>query len=352
MLEGNIVFKKKFVPHSIAFELTLKCNMRCLHCGSAAGNARKNELSTEEWLALCKDASILGCKRIGLLGGEPFLRKDWFEIAQNINDLGMDLSIVTNGSLIDDKLISDLKAIKPYSVAISLDGGNAKTHDSIRKTNGSFEKCKEAFDLLREANIPTTAVTTVHKMNFKDLPILKELLLNRGIAWQIQIADSSGRCPENIHISKEEFYSIALFIASTRKQHSVKELPITGGHCIGYNSSFLPNVTMPVKWTGCQAGISILGIESNGNVKGCLSLPPNFIEDNVRNRSLIEIWNDPDFFKYNRKFNTEQLKDECKDCKYGKTCKGGCTSASYSSTGKIHSNPYCLHRIEQETFSK
>jgi radical SAM protein with 4Fe4S-binding SPASM domain len=342
------LFKKKFIPHSMALELTLECNMRCMHCGSAAGNIRKNELSTNEWIALCKDASNLGCKRIGLLGGEPFLRKDWFDIAQNIKDFGMDLSIVTNGSLIDDKLISDLKIVKPHSVSISLDGGTAETHDSIRRSKGSFEQCKKAFNLLREANIPTTAVSTVHKMNLKELPIIRSLLLNKGIAWQIQIADASGRCPENIHVSKEEFYSIALFIATTRNQYSVKELPVTGGHCIGYNSSFLPNVTIPVRWTGCQAGVSVLGVESDGGVKGCLSLSPKFIEDNIRNKSLIEIWNDPNSFAYNRRFKTEHLKDGCKDCKYGKTCKGGCTSASYSSTGKTHCDPYCLYLLEKE----
>jgi len=323
--------------------------MRCIHCGSSAGSARKDELSTEEMINLCKDASTLGCKRIGLLGGEPFLRNDWFDIAQNIKDNGMDFSIVTNGSFADEKIIADLKVLKPHSIAISLDGGTAEIHDSIRKSKGSFKKCLQTFQSLRDADIPTTVVTTVHKMNIKELPIMREFLLNKGIAWQIQIADSSGRCPEDIHVSRKEFYSIALFIASTRNQYSVKELPITGGHCIGYNSSLLPNVTIPVRWTGCQAGISVLGIESDGSIKGCLSLSPNFIEGNIRDKSLIEIWNDTNSFAYNRKFKTEHLKDGCKNCKYGKSCKGGCTSASYSSTGKPHCDSYCLYLYEKKT---
>ena len=91
------MFKKKFVPNYIALELTLKCNMRCIHCGSAAGSIRKDEMSKDEWIQVCRDASDIGCKLVTFLGGEPFLRKDWFEIAQNIKDLGMNVSIITNG---------------------------------------------------------------------------------------------------------------------------------------------------------------------------------------------------------------------------------------------------------------
>lgn len=343
---------RKNIPQIIAVELTLKCNMRCIHCGSSAGNIRKKELSTVEWTKFFTDAADLGCKVINLLGGEPLVRKEWYEISQNINDLGMRVSLITNGYNINNETISKLRAINPYTVAISIDGAKSETHDSIRQVEGSFERCRQALISLREASIPTTVITTVHKLNFKELPAMRDFLAGKGIAWQIQMADSMGRFPRELHLSLDEFYSIALFIATTRYQYSVKEMPLTGAHCIGYNSHVLPNVTMSSRWKGCQAGISVLGIESDGSVKGCLSLPKEFIEGNLRDKTIIEIWNNPGAFEYNRNFNADYLKDGCEECKYGKICKGGCLSVSLSEAGKAHCDPYCLYRIEKEMIAR
>ena len=326
--------------------------MRCIHCGSVAGNIREDEMSTDEWIQVCRNASDIGCKLVTFLGGEPFLRKDWFEIAQNIKNFHMNISIISNGFGIDDKIISQLKEIKPYTVAISIDGAKPETHDSIRQVKGSFEKCINALELLKKANIPASVVTTIHKKNIKELPAIRDFLLNKEIAWQIQIADTMGRFPAELHVSSQEFYSIGLFIASVRSQYSVDNIPVTGAHCIGYNSGLLPNVTISPKWMGCQAGVSVLGIQSNGNVKGCLSLSDEYIECNVKDKSLSEIWNDSAAFSYNRSFKTEFLKGECSDCKYGKKCKGGCMGVSLAETGKPHSDPYCFYLIEKEMKTK
>lgn len=341
------MFGKKVFPYSTVVELTLKCNMKCIHCGSSAGEGRKNELSFDEWAKVFKDLAELDCELVTLMGGEPFFRKDWFEIAKKVKDFGMKVAFISNGFCIDDKIISNLQKIEPYTVAISLDGAYAQTHDSIRGVDGSFEKCKGALKLLRSADLPTTVVTTVHKLNFKELSQIRDFLLNKNIAWQIQIADPIGRFQKNLHLSLEEFYSVALFIASTRAQYSLKEMPITGAHCLGYNSRVLPNITLSTKWVGCQAGLTVLGIQSNGGVKGCLSLPNSFVEGNVRERSLTEIWGDPKFCLYTRQFKTEDLNGDCKDCKFGKSCKGGCNAVSTSLTGKTHSDPFCLYLIEK-----
>lgn len=343
------MFKKKVFPYSTVVELTLKCNMKCIHCGSSAGEDRENELSFNEWTTVFKDLSDLDCELITLMGGEPFLRKEWYELAEKVKDFGMNVIFMSNGYNINDEIVSKIRKIDPYTVAISMDGATAQTHDSIRGVKGSFEKCKDVLNSLRDADVPTTVVTTVHKGNFKELPQMREFLLNRNIAWQIQMADPLGRFPKKMHLSLKEFYSVSLFIASTRQKYSLKEMPITGAHCIGYNSQVLPNITLSPKWNGCQAGISALGIQSNGSVKGCLSLPNSFVEGNIRERSIIDIWNDPSFCSYNRKFTKDDLQDDCKNCKYGKSCKGGCGAVSASLTSKLHSDPFCLYLIEKQT---
>ena len=147
-------------------------------------------------------------------------------------------------------------------------------------------------------------------------------------------------------LSKKEFYSAALFIAAMKKKYSIKELPILGAHNFGYHSQVLPNL-MLLPWIGCQAGLTALGIQSNGGVKGCLSLPDKFIEGNIRQISLIDMWNDPDLFKYNRKFKVNDLENKCKICRYCKRCRGGCITVSAALTGENHCNPYCLNAIEE-----
>ena len=176
---------------------------------------------------------------------------------------------------------------------------------------------------------------------------LVDFLLNKGIAWQIQIAVPIGRFTKDLMISEEEFYSAAIFISSCRKKYSIDELPVMGAHCFGYNSSILQNVNIIPLWRGCQAGMTLLAIQSNGGVKGCLSLPDDFTEGNIREKNLGEIWNNPSFCKYNRRFKKEQLNGKCTGCKYGKTCKGGCMSVSTSVTGQRNADPYCFKLIEE-----
>ena len=343
------MFKSKYIPISVGWELTLECNMKCMHCGSFAGMTRKNELSTSQALDLCNQLSDLRAQYVNFTGGEAILRKDWYEIGKRIKDLGMELSILTNGLALDEKVVSLAKKLGIYAIAISIDGGTVKTHDTIRGIDGSFQKCLSALELLKKENLPATVITTVHKHNIHELNKIRELILNKTKAWQIQIAVPIGRFPKNLILSKEEFYSLALFIASTRKKYSAKELAIMGAHSIGYHSKILRNTMVSPVWKGCQAGISVLGIQSDGGIKGCLSLPePNYVEGNIKQRSLLEIWNDPSSFNYTRNFETNELKNNCKLCKFGRTCKGGCTTVSSSLTDIPHCDPYCLFSIENE----
>jgi radical SAM protein with 4Fe4S-binding SPASM domain len=343
------MFQKKYVPYSTLYELTLKCNMKCLHCGSSAGSQRINELTTDEWNTLTKDLYDLGCRYITLLGGEPFLRKDWFEISNVIKEHGMDLTIISNGLLIDKEKVEKLRKLNLHSIAISLDGARPETHDKIRQVNGSFKQSMNAISLLTNAGINTTVITTLNTINFEDLPAIRDFLLDKRIAWQLQFAAPIGRFSKELMLSKTQFYSAALFIASNRKKYDAKRLRVMGAHCFGYNSQYLPNINVIPIWRGCPAGLSTLGIQSNGGIKGCLSLPDEYCEGNLKKETIKDIWNDKNRFAYNRRFKKHDLDGECKNCKYGKTCKGGCSSGSISLNGKTHCNPYCLKLIEDST---
>jgi radical SAM protein with 4Fe4S-binding SPASM domain len=164
---------------------------------------------------------------------------------------------------------------------------------------------------------------------------------------QIQDATPIGRFPKEKTLSRQEYYSMGLFIASARKKYSSEKILISGPHNIGFHSQYIPALNSYGKWKGCWAGKTVLGIQSNGNVKGCLALPDNFIEGNIRERNIVDIWNDPNTFAYNRTFTTNDIGMNCRKCPYQETCKGGCLTRSNAVTGMSYNDPYCFYQIEQ-----
>ncbi len=339
-------FTEASKPDCAVWELTLECNLRCSHCGSLAGRPRPDELSTTECFALCESLAETGCRDVALMGGEPLLRKDFFKVASCARQLGMNVNIVSNGLHLDAH-IDELSRLEPKVVGISLDG--MKSNHELIRGEGTWERTLSAVDLLEQRGIQTTVITTVSKINFKDLPRMKELIIGRGINWQIQTAMPFGSFKRELTLSKEEFYATALFISKERVKNRYEDLPVVGAHCYGYFSKVLPGCV----WDGCTAGISTLGITSNGGIVGCLSMGNDrFLEGNVRERPLQEIWTDPESFSYNRKFKPTDLGENCSQCKHGARCRGGCTSVSNALTGRFHNNPYCFYMIEKELMGR
>jgi radical SAM protein with 4Fe4S-binding SPASM domain len=260
----------------------------------------------------------------------------------------MKLLIISNGFSVSSETLSRLIALHPYAVSTSLDGATPTTHDRIRGVRGSHQKVLDFISRLTTAGLPTTVITTVNKLNFKELPAIKDFLLNKHIAWQVQTATPEGRFHKNLALSKEEFYALGLFLATQRTHYTKEELPVIGAHCLGYHSSHIPGLGLSPRWTGCQAGLSIMSIKSNGDVIGCLSTPATYIEGNVRKKRITDIWNDPESFAYNRKFSKKNLGKNCKGCAFGGTCKGGCMGMSVAFTTAPHNDPYCFRSIEDE----
>ena len=137
--------KKWSGPGCAVWEITLACNLNCIHCGSAAGRKRDDELSTEGALQLCGDLKGIGCKGVALMGGEPLLRPDWVTLSERVHDLGMELSIITNGWLgQDDNVTQQIVDLSPECVTVSLDGGESSVHDMIRR-RGFLRSCNTGY---------------------------------------------------------------------------------------------------------------------------------------------------------------------------------------------------------------
>jgi radical SAM protein with 4Fe4S-binding SPASM domain len=345
--------KEKHTTYQLMFvniELTLKCNLRCLHCGSTAGKARIEELSSEQWLEVIRDLADLGCEEVCVLGGEPLVLKAWQDIAEEICSLGMSLVLITNGWLIEPEVISRLKQLSRLDrIGVSLDGATAETHDRIRGRAGSFDRALKALWSLRDAGFEVGAITSVSRLNLKELFAMRDLLLNQDITWQLQTVSGHGeRWNGEWNLTPGQHYQVAELISKSRQRFGVKALPIAGSHGFGYNSSRLDGYAELPHWPGCAGGIATLGITSAGDVKPCLSQPGTRVVGNLKSEPLRDIWADDGRFARTRGFTLEKLEGFCKSCPHAMVCRAGCPNLSLSATGSDADNPFCLFRLESE----
>jgi len=345
------VVKSHFWPQSVVWETTLRCNMRCLHCGSVAGDARPDELSTAEALDLCDQLAALDTETVILSGGETLLRDDWPQITERLIDHGILVGLITNGVVLDKdrKVLAELLRLYDgsrggISLGISLDGLD-QAHDEIRGIPGSFQQVLRCLKLTADNGLPAVVLTTVNGRNVADLRPLRDLIFELApYAWQFQTCSVYGRMKERRDwlLTREQYIDLVQFLAENRRLR--KENPRTDpADCIGYHGEFEADLRSE-PWHGCHAGIRGIGIESNGNIKGCLSLlDPIFVEDNIRQHSLAEIWDRPGAFAYNREFEVSKLEGMCAGCEHGKACAAGCRGVAHSVTGSFYQAPFCMH---------
>jgi len=346
--------KIKYYPRSVVWELTLRCNMNCAHCGSEAGPERGQELDHKEALDVCRQLGQMGCEVLTLLGGEPFMREDWDDLALCLDEYGVKVNAITNGYLMDQALVDRIKKARLANVAISLDGLQ-ETHEKIRRKRGSYQKVLDGLSLLRQNEVSSAMVTTVCKDNLAELDRIYLVALERGVEiWQLQIGVPRGRLCEHSDfiIQPEDLLILEQFVLRVRQDGRIRVDIADNIGYFGRNEEVLrPSIPgrLPF-WTGCFAGMQALGIEANGDIKGCLSMPsiPEFIEGNIRQEPLADIWNKPGNFAYNRDFHTGLLEGDCAECKYNYICRGGCKSTAFCFSGSIFNNPYCLYRVEKK----
>lgn len=333
----------------VVWEITLKCNAKCIHCGSAAGIDRENELSTKEILNICDQIADIGCQNVNLLGGELFLKKDWEKIVKKLRGNGIDVSLITNGICLNEKNLDFLASEGVKSIGISIDGGKSETHDYIRGVPDLFDKIFNAVSLMQDYSFDICAITTLNKLNYNELPLMRDIISESPFqVWEVQTASAHGRMTENLVLDYLEYYFSSLFLAKNRKKISPEKLAIVANHDFGYYSNFIPRHTIYDKWYGCPAGQSTLGIRSDGTVQGCLSLDnKNFSEISLKNKTLREIWESEDFCCWNLRDNKfKQLGGFCKTCEHSHNCLAGCSDTAYSRNGIVGNNPQCHYYIE------
>ncbi|HOM03648.1 MAG TPA: radical SAM protein [Acetivibrio sp.] len=345
-------------PITAVWEITMGCNMRCKHCGSSCENALEGELSTEEALKLCDELGELGFKWITLSGGEPTTRKDWHLIAKRLNENGIIPNMITNGWLMNEEIADKAVEAGINTVAISIDGLE-DTHDFIRK-KGSFQRIMNAFDILKTKKIFYSAITTINNRNIEELPKLRDILIEKGVSgWQLQLGLPMGNMAKNNELVAQPYHIDEVIEFAYRTVKEGHNIDVQLADCIGYFNLKEIEVRKnshngrmkDYSWIGCGAGKYSLGILHNGDILGCTSVRDrSFIEGNIREIPIKEIWENPESFSWNRKMTKDKLSGLCKKCFFGERCLGGCSNTRLTMEGSVYSeNKYCSYNVAIST---
>jgi nif11-class peptide radical SAM maturase 3 len=341
------------------WEITLKCNLACSHCGSRAGEARNKELSTEEALDLVRQLADVGIKEVTLIGGEAFMRPDWLDIAAAINKAGMLCGMTTGGFGLSLDTVRRMKEAGIWMVSVSTDGLEA-THDRLRGKKGSWQSGARTMSYLKEVGIPFGCNTQINRLSAPEFPLIYEHIRDLGArAWQIQLTVPMGNAADNadILLQPSELLDLYPMLARVTQRANREGVKVHAGNNIGYYGPYERLLRGGgdewTFWQGCGAGLNTLGIEADGAIKGCPSLPTAaYTGGNIRDRSLREVIEQTDELKFNLAAGTPQGTDHmwgfCKTCKFAELCRGGCTWTAHVFFDRRGNNPYCHHRALEQ----
>ena len=336
-------------PRFAVWELTLACDHRCIHCGSRAGKARKNELTTQECLAVVQQLRELGVGEVALIGGEAYLRNDFILVIRAIRDAGMLCTMTTGARGLTAERIEAMREAGISSVSISIDG-LAPTHDRLRGIEGSHDNAFAAIARLRAAGIPVAANTQINRLTMNELEPLLDELIEAGIyAWQLQITSPFGNAADHPEILLQPYMMLDVFetLARIVPRARRRGLTIWTGNNLGYFGPLEGELRSGGQkhYKGCSAGRFQIGLEADGSIKGCPSLGgAENVAGNVRQHALAELWSRSAELAYTRERTTNELWGYCAQCYYADVCRGGCTATAEPLMGRPGNNPFCHHR--------
>lgn len=346
------VARDDYYPAYVVWEITLKCDQPCRHCGSRAGAARETELTTEQALGVVEQLASVRAGEVVLIGGEAYLHDGFLDIVRALKKAGIRPTMTTGGRGITRELARAMKEAGIASVSVSIDGLE-EAHDLIRKVPGGFKSAMAALDHLRKVGIVTASNININRANMADLEPLYELLRKKGIrGWQVQITSALGRAadrPEML-LQPYDLLNVLPRIAKLKERAFADKITLMPGNNLGYfgpEEALLRSAEKGARdhWQGCQAGKLVMGIESDGSVKGCPSLQTYaYVGGNLLHQSLKDIWNSSEKIGFTRNRTKDALWGFCATCPFASACLGGCSFTAHALFGKPGNNPYCHYR--------
>jgi len=308
-------------PICLTWEITYACNLQCVHCLSSSGTRDPRELSTDQAKSVLDELRDLQVFYINIGGGEPMIRKDFFEILEHAETNNIGVKFSTNGTYITAENARRLAAMNYLDIQISLDGVDAITNDAVRG-KGSYATAIAAMNHLREANFGQFKISVVvTRHNVDQLDAFKALADSYGAQLRITRLRPSGRGADTwdeLHPTQQQQRQIYDWLM----KHG--ENVLTGDSFFHLNAfgESLPGLNL------CGAGRVVCLIDPIGDVYAC----PFVIHDQFKAGSLLsdggftKVWKESDLFLSLREPESEGA---CSACGSYDTCQGGCMAAKF-----------------------
>ncbi len=354
-MRSGIIKTMEFAPKWIAWEITRRCNLRCVHCRSSSEMEIKGhpDFSTSEAFRMLDDIAGYAKPVVVLSGGEPLVREDVFDIARYGNDKGLRMCLATNGTLVTDEVCEKIKSSGIRIVSMSLDGSTAAVHDNFRNEKGAFEGTLNAARLFKKKGIEFIINSSFTGRNQEDIPAVYRLAKELGAtAWYMFMIVPTGRGEDIMSelISKEDYEKILDWHFGMEKdEQDLLVRPTCAPHYYrvvlqkskeagsDFKRRTLKFSTGGAK--GCLAGQLICMIDVDGNVLPCSYFPKP--AGNMKEQSFRDIWENSELFKDLRDF--KRYKGKCGSCEYINVC-GGCRARAYSVHGDyLAEEPFCSY---------
>ncbi len=348
---------EEFVPKWIAWEITRRCNLNCIHCRSSSTmESEQGEFSFEDAKAFLDDVAKISKPTIVLTGGEPLLREDVFDIAAYGTEKGFRMCIATNGTLVDDYVCKEMKKAGIKIVSLSLDGSTAQVHDDFRKQPGAYEGVIRAAELFKKHEIPFLINSSFTKRNAFDIPNVYKKARELGAkAWYMFLVLPVGRGEEaNAELLDKDEVNYWL----NWHYELEKELILKGDKSIlvrptcapHYYRIFMQNAKrdgLLLKrrnlsfgtggGKGCVAAQYIALVDCHGNLKPCSYFPIS--DANIFETPFSKAWFESKIFNDIRNFSS--YRGRCGRCGFKGVC-GGCRVRAYWQSGDyLAEDPIC-----------
>ncbi|MFA5168824.1 MAG: radical SAM protein [Candidatus Omnitrophota bacterium] len=303
--------RRKKIPSRVMFELTYKCNFRCVHCYVSADN-KKKELTTKEVFSVLDQLKDAGCFNIGFTGGEPLLRKDIFDILEHAKRCGLRISLLTNGYLVDKSTARKLASLGTSlnRVDISVLGATGKTFENITGAKGSFNRVMNSIKLLKREGAAVQVKATLMGPNKDELLGIKYLADKFGCFFRydptISRRTDGSSVPLQYQVSPDEVFRIERLLAGDKQA--------VDDHEDGYRRG-IPKPQGRKALFHCGAGQTEVTISPYGEMNFCMEI--HYPEYKIQETSFEHCWGKLRNLVENIKL---PKKYECKTCEIASFC--------------------------------
>ncbi len=353
----------------VIWNLIRRCNLRCQHCYSTSLDIDfKDELTTQQIKNTIDDLKVAQVPVLIFSGGEPLLRPDIYEISEYAKNKGFYVALSTNGTLINEDNIAQIKAANYQYVGISIDGLET-FHDQFRRQKGSFKASMKAIKLCKQAGIKVGMRLCLTKDNFADLPAMLDLMdeyqVDKFYLSHLNYSGRGKRSAENdafFNMTKQAM--TLLFERAWQHINEGRESDFVTGNNDADGAFLLqwaqqkfadkfPKRVAKLKqslinWGGNASGVNVANIDNTGTIH-----PDTYWWDhaigNVKTDKFSDIWQntqDPLMLGFRQK--PRPVKGRCRQCQYLAICGGNTRTRAFAQTGDVWSEDPGCYLSDQE----